>query len=343
MHILREILFMGKFFIGMELHEYYDANTILAEIELTEKLGYDAVWLGDSQMIWREIYVLLGAAAKATSRVWLGTGVTNPITRLPVVTASAITTLQELSGGRAVLGVGTGDSSVRTLGMKPATLATLEKFVNEVRDLCSGRPVAAQNPEVRLSFGAPQKCPPIILAAAGPKTLQLAGRIADGVIFSTGKSRSSFQKAMGYIQAGLKERTLPKDNFQIIFVRGVAIHADRKKALAAVRSKVARLLLTYRWDMSEAVAKAKKELQAAYNYYEHMSPDATHAELVPDELIPEFAIAGTAADCREQVAELFELGIDQLHIRPYGIDGASRSTTIETFAKEVMEPLRRNV
>lgn len=332
---------MGAYFFGVELHEYYDASTIVAEIELAEKLGYGAVWLGDSQMIWREMYVLLGAAARATSRVLLGTGVTNPITRLPVVTASAITTLQELSRGRAILGVGTGDSSVRILGMRPATLAVLEQFVNQLRDLCSGRPVVAPDRDVRLSFGAPQKCPPIIVAAGGPKTLQLAGRIGDGVIFSTGKSRSSFQKAMGYIQAGLQERTLPKDNFQIILNMGAAIHADRKKALAAVRSKVARALLTYRWDMSEAVAAVKKELQAAYDYYEHMSPDATHAELVPDEVVPEFAIAGTAAECREQVAELFELGIDQLHIRPYGVDGAPRSTAIETFAKDVIAPLCR--
>src|SRR5580765_4714468 len=133
---------MGKFSCSLELHADNDANAILTEIELGEKLGYDAVWLGDSQLIWREVYVLLGAAAKVTSRIWLGTGITNPITRLPVVTASAITTLQELSGGRAVLGVARGGSSVRTLGMKPATLATLEQFVNQVRELCCGRPVA---------------------------------------------------------------------------------------------------------------------------------------------------------------------------------------------------------
>lgn len=246
---------MGRYFFGVELHEYYDANTIVAETELAERLGYDAVWLGDSQMIWREMYVLLGAAAKATSRVWLGTGVTNPITRLPAVTASAITTLQELSGGRGILGVGTGDSSVRILGMKPATLAGLEQLVNQVR--CN---------------------------------------------FFRGESSSGFQRTMGHIRAGLKERTLPAHNFQIILMRGAAIHDDRKKAFAAVRPKVARALLTYRWEMSEAVAKVKTELQAAYNYYEHMSADAGHAELIPDEVIPEFAIAENTAECREQVA-----------------------------------------
>jgi 5,10-methylenetetrahydromethanopterin reductase len=325
---------MGKFSFSLELHADNDANAILTEIELGEKLGYDAVWLGDSQLIWREVYVLLGAAAKVTSRIWLGTGITNPITRLPVVTASAITTLQELSGGRAVLGVARGGSSVRTLGMKPATLATLEQFVNQVRELCCGRPVATPSCEVRLSFGAPPKCPPIIVAASGPKTLQLAGRIGDGVIISAGTPRSSLRKTMDYIHAGLKERTLPKDNFQIIFMRDAAIHADRKKALAAVRPHVARNLLTYA-DVSEAATTVKKELQAGY-----MSRDATHGELISDEVIPEFAIAGTAADCREQVIKLFGQGIDQLAIRLYSVDGALRSDAIEAFANEVIEPLR---
>ena len=331
---------MGKFFFGVELHEYYDARTILAEIDLAERLGYDAVWLGDSQTIWREMYVLLGAAAVATSRVILGTGVTNPVTRLPIVTASAITTLQELCGGRAVLGVGTGDSSVRTLGMKPARLAVLEEFVSQMRDLCSGRPAVTPTGEVRLTFGSPQKCPPIIVAANGPKSLQLAGRIGDGVIFFTGRSRSVFQEALDYVRAGLKERRLPRENFQIIFGKPVAIHPDRKKALAAVRPHVARTLLTYPWDMSEAAKTAEKKLEATYNYYEHMSPSALHAEVIPDEVVAEFAIAGTPAECQEQVVELFDQGIDQLHIRPYGVNGAPRSATIETFAKEIIEPLR---
>jgi 5,10-methylenetetrahydromethanopterin reductase len=330
---------MRPFVFGLELHQYYDAKTILDEIELGEKLGYDALWLGDSQMIWRELYVLLGAAAKATSRVWLGTGVTNPITRLPVVTASAITTLQELSGGRAVLGVGVGDSSVRTLGMKPVTLAAFEHFVSEVRELCSGRPVKAPGGEVRLSFGAPQKCPPIILAANGPKSLRLAGRIGDGITLCT--SPTDFQNAMRIVQEGRKESVLNNEDFSVIFMMPAAIHADREKAFGAVRPHVARTLLSYPWELGKAAAQAKKRVDESYNYWEHMNPTALHRELIPDEVVPQFALAGTAADCRQQVIGLFEQGIDQLHIRPYGVDGAPRSRTIEAFAAEVMEPLRR--
>src|SRR5919199_3851241 len=93
---------------------------------LAEDLGYSCVLMGDSQMIWREAYVILGAAAMATSRVGLSTGVTNPVTRDPSVVAAAMATLHELVGERAQLGIGTADSSVETLGKRPAKLAYLE-------------------------------------------------------------------------------------------------------------------------------------------------------------------------------------------------------------------------
>ena len=119
---------------GLEVHPYYDSKTILDEIKLAEAMGYDDVWIGDSQLIWRELYVLMGAAAQTTSKVFLGSGVTNPITRLPAVTASAAVTLQELSGGRMMLGIGSGFSSVNTMGMKPATLKELEEFARDIFD-----------------------------------------------------------------------------------------------------------------------------------------------------------------------------------------------------------------
>src|SRR5690349_13669417 len=82
---------------GIELYGYTDAPTLLEEIQHAERLGYASVWLGDSQLIWRDLYVMLGAAAATTAHVALATGVTNPVTRHPAVTASAIMTLQELT------------------------------------------------------------------------------------------------------------------------------------------------------------------------------------------------------------------------------------------------------
>src|ERR671934_1790710 len=102
--------------ISLGLFPTESPRRLLDLIRLAEELGYHAVYVGDSQMIWREAFALLGAAALVTSRIRLGPGVTNPITRDPAVVAAAVETLVELAGPRIVLGIGAGDSSLRTLG-----------------------------------------------------------------------------------------------------------------------------------------------------------------------------------------------------------------------------------
>lgn len=334
---------MGNFSFGVEIHPYYDAKTLLEEVELAEQLGYDHVWIGDSQLIWRELYVLLGAAARATSRVILGTGVTNPITRHPAVTASAIITLQELSGNRIILGVGSGDSSVRTMGIKPCTLAELEEFVAQVRELCRGKAVRGTTGEMRLTFGSADKCPPVVVGASGPKMLKLAGRIADGVILAGGAKRTTVvNKMLQCVSEGRRARTGGDEGFQIFAALPACVHTDRRKALAAVRPHVARSLLTPQFELSPAAAAARDKLRSLYDYYEHMSPAAHHAELIPDEVVPEYAIAGTPSECIEQAARLFDLGIDQITIRPYGAEISPRITAIQSFAEQVMKPLRQH-
>src|SRR3954463_14462228 len=97
---------MSKVAFGVELFQYLDASTLVEEIKLAERLGFETVWLGDSQLLWRELYVRRGARAGNPSRIVLAGGVTTPRPRHPAVTASALMTLQELSSNRALLGIG---------------------------------------------------------------------------------------------------------------------------------------------------------------------------------------------------------------------------------------------
>ena len=104
-------------------------------------VGYDSVWVGDSHLIWRELYVLLGAIAVSTAKAKLGPCVTNPFTRHLSVTAAAIATLHDLSGGRARLGIGAGDSALKNLGKKRASLLSLENAMHALRKLFRGEKV----------------------------------------------------------------------------------------------------------------------------------------------------------------------------------------------------------
>lgn len=320
---------------GVDLHPIVDARELLHEAQLAEKLGYDAVWVADSQLIWREAYALLGAIAATTERVLLGTGVTNPVTRHIAVVASAFVTLQELSGGRMQLGIGVGDSALRTMQMQPASLGELEEAIGSIRALCRGESVGAMH----LAAGSPQICPPVFVAAAGPKMLTLAGRIGDGVVLSGRARNDSVLEAMlGFVRVGLNA-TRHEGPFTVVMSAAGAVDDDRRAAHRAVRPHVARGLLTARWDLSEETRRASEQVRAAYDYSRHMDPTAPHAELIPDNVIPEFALAGTPDDCLDQIEGLVAAGVDDIIIQPYAVADQARSATLEAFA-EVMNAFR---
>jgi 5,10-methylenetetrahydromethanopterin reductase len=322
---------------GVDLHPIVDARTLLGEAQLADRLGYDIVWVADSQLIWREAYSLLGAIAATTERVQLGTGVTNPVTRHIAVLASAFSTLQELSGGRMQLGIGVGDSALRTMKMQPASLGELEDAITTLRALCAGQSVG----EMTLSFGSPETAPPIYVAAAGPKMLELAGRAGDGVVLS-GRARADdvLQTMLACVRQGQAQSRRDAPVTVIMSAAG-AVDADRQKAHQAVRPHVARGLLTARWNLSDETRRVSDQVKAAYDYSKHMDPTAAHAALIPDSVIPEFALAGTPADCIAQIRGLAAAGVDSIVIQPYAVQGMPRSQTLEAFAHDVMIPYRR--
>ena len=130
----------------------FPSSAIQSELHLAttaDELGYSHVWFGDSQLIWREAYITLGAAALRIRHAVLGPAVTNPATRDLSVTASAMATLHELTGGRCVLGIGIGDSALRTLGRKRTTVDTLETAIRGIRGLLGGGPLERDGIDVK--------------------------------------------------------------------------------------------------------------------------------------------------------------------------------------------------
>jgi len=338
---------MGKAAFGVELFQYLDANTLLEEVQLAERLGYDSVWLGDSQLLWRELYVLLGAAAVTTSRILLATGVTNPVTRHPSVTASALMTLQELSRDRAILGIGVGFTSLSIMGMPPAPRAVLRRYVEQVRALCRGETVQGERAAMHLAFGAAERCPPVVIPAAGPKMLRLAGEIGDGVILQSCPPFPGevFQTMLEHVRAGRAAAGRGDAPFTVYHGLPAAVHRDRAVALGSVKSHVAVGLLKPRWPLSERALALQDAVRAVYtaNAYEHMSAaaNARFAGVIHDDVVAEFAIAGTPEECVARCRALFAAGVDEITVRLYPMAGQSRLASLEAFARDVVEPLRK--
>ena len=126
---------------GFTLKPDHTIERTIALTKQAESGGFAYGWLFDSHVLWKDPYPLLTVMALNTSRLRLGTCVTNPATRDPSVTASALATLNDISGGRMELGIGRGDSARRVMGKPPTTLARLEAATNLIRDLVEGRTV----------------------------------------------------------------------------------------------------------------------------------------------------------------------------------------------------------
>jgi alkanesulfonate monooxygenase SsuD/methylene tetrahydromethanopterin reductase-like flavin-dependent oxidoreductase (luciferase family) len=185
-----------------------------------EELGFDRVNVPDSQMIWSDVYVVLTLVAIHTKRIRIGTGVTSPELRIAPVTACAIASVNKLAPGRVFLGLGTGHTSVRLMGRKPASVARLCEYFRVVRGLLDGEEVdfPDKNEPRLIQFMHRDRRYinlddriPILIAANGPKAIRAAGELADGWTTAT-KSLEVGQRYFNELREGAKLRGgLPMD------------------------------------------------------------------------------------------------------------------------------------
>ncbi len=185
---------------GINRQDAESPAAFAADAARIEALGWDCVWLPDSQLRRRDTYVLLAAAALATESIQLGTLIVNPITRHPSVTASSIATIDELAPGRVSLGFGAGDTAVRLSGLRPARVAEMEDAIVLMRKLLAGEEVevGAERPSF-LPFHRPV---PIWLTAGGPRTLEMGGRVSDGVFMRVGTHQATIADTVSKIRHG---------------------------------------------------------------------------------------------------------------------------------------------
>ena len=323
---------MSNFEFGVGLFPTEPLPKMMQLAKVTEELGYSHIWVGDSHLIWREAYVNMAAMALSTARVKLGTGVTNPLTRHPSVVASAYATLEEYAPGRTIVGIGLGDSSVETMGMKPAKLSYFEKTMAQMRQLLDGQEVQLETGKIHLLHPCKAKVP-IYIAASGPKMLELSGRIADGIIVLVGVADEYIAHARERIAAGAKAAGRKVEDVNLVLWVPCAV-SDTAPAKDAVKAHVARVVahpLPYVLDPTEQ--KVLEEIRKTYDYYHHMDQQANHAEVIPDWLVDKFAIAGSVAECRAQIERIKKSDIQQIAIIPYSPPGGSREETIRGFAK----------
>ena len=280
---------------------------------LAEQLEYAGVWIADSHSVFRDAYQILANLAVATSSVQLATGVTQTVTRHPAVLANAWATLQESCRGRAVLGVGVGESAVRNLGLKPERLAVFEEKVRTIRALLKGETVEYEGTEIRMPWS--EFDVPIVMACSGPKSLQLGGRVADGVLFQVGSDPAFVRYALDNIRAGAESAGRRLDDLTLLMRVACSVGDDRDAAREAVKGYAAiGAGTTYatvpREYFDDDLYADLERFKAGYDYQEHGSNEAKHKALLTERIIDAIAIAGTPDEAAPRFAELAALGLD---------------------------------
>jgi probable F420-dependent oxidoreductase len=291
--------------------------------------------------LWKDPYPLLTIMALNSQRLRLGTCVTNPGTREPSVTASALATLDVISGGRMDLGIGRGDSARRVMGKPPTTLARLEEATVLIRDLVEGRTVDQDGTDLHFSWTRGDKLP-VWVAGYGPKALEVTARIADGVILQlaepdlirwfVGQLRD-YARAAGRNPADIKVMAAAPAH-----VGDMATCRERVRWFPALVSNHV-VDLVNKYDPAElppALTTYVHDRQG-YDYLHHAEVGSSNASFVSDEVVDRFCVIGPVPEHLKKLAELAEAGVDQFNI--YLMNG-DEEETLDIYGRQIIPALR---
>jgi 5,10-methylenetetrahydromethanopterin reductase len=308
---------------GLRIPPCEDPRQVADLVWQAEQAGFGCAWIPDSQLLWRDLWVTLGVIAARTSRIILGTNVTNPLTRDVTVTASAAAAMDEASDGRFILGYGSGDSSVRVMGWKTSRIEVMRTSIATMRSLWRGETTAPHGQPDRRA-GAPGRDIPVYISATGPRMLSFAGEAGDGVIVLAGISEDAIRNATSRVTtaAAAAGRAAPAVATGLFCYVG----DDWRDHLIQARPYAALYAIRHR-DNLIADGLAVPEPGPITGIY----PDLSHAQdwdraidatsWVPDDFLAQwcakYCIIGSARDAAAKIAQLESYGVTSLYIRGF--------------------------
>jgi 5,10-methylenetetrahydromethanopterin reductase len=332
-----------------------------------EASGMAGLLVTDSQNMAGDCYVGLAAAAMATTRIGLGTGVTNPVTRHPAVTAAAIASIQKLSDGRAVLGIGRGDSSLAHLGKAPASLETLRRYTIALQRYLRGETIPFDElgfhehlaPSVdtlrladvpdgsRLLWTKGLAKVPVEVVATGPKAIAIAAIEADTVLLAVGADEERLRWGIDVARSARAAVGLDPMAIQIGAYINIAAHPSLPTARRLVEGGLASFARfsvmhgTPTGPQNDESTQALKALHSTYDMNKHTRATTSHAGVLDDAFIDRYAVVGSAGQVTEKLLAIEALGVDKvLMVGPgAGNDPAEAALARDLFAAAVLPQL----
>ncbi len=328
-----------------------------------ETSGYDGITIVDSQNLSGDCYVGLAAAAAQTTRIRLGTGVTNPFTRHAAVTACAIATVHAASGGRAVLGIGRGDSALAHLGHAPASPEVLAHYLEQLQGYLRGEEVpfedggdlarlglAHQPSGSRIQWLRPGRYSkvPVDVAATGPKVIAIAARLADRVTFAVGADPTRLRWAIDTARSARAAAHLDPDDLGLGAYVNVVVHDDPERARhlgeggLSLFARFGAMHGTPTGPTSETERRVMQGIHDAYDMTTHSRSGNAQAAVLTGDFAREYGIFGPPSYCTERLLDLAAMGLTRLVIvgPSRDADPAEIERAEARFAEEVMPAVR---
>ena len=321
----------------------------------TEAAGWDGMLVVDSQNLSGDPYVSLALAAVATKRIGLGTGVTNSVTRHAAATATAITSVDRISNGRAVLGIGRGDSALAHLGRAPARLKQFERYLKQLQAYLAGDSVAFGEIDIPHEFAPPMSelhlhdAPPdsrigwiaegvkkgsakvpVEVAASGPKVIAMSALHAERVMFTLGADVERLHWGIDLARKTRRDAGLDPDAIAFGAYINMGCHTDVEKARGLVRGGLttfARFSVMHGKANGPVSAKDREQLETLvtnYDMKQHTRADSRQAGTLADDFVDRFAVVGSPDRCVERLKSLAALGLDKV-----AISGGTRGASAE--------------
>ena len=326
-------------------------ETLNRRCALLEEQGYELLCMGDSQSLFPDMYIQLALIALYSTKARIFPTVTNPVTRHPAVAANAAATVDAISGGRFVFNISSGDSAVRNLGLKPATQAEMREYVTAFKDLFRTKEATYHGKTIRLLW--PEREVPVYITAEGPKSLELAGELCDGVYVGVGIQPDAVQGALACIERGAKKSGRSLSDLDIWwYIRGnlvddkeQGIH-EARMALASCANHSFRFTLEGKY-IPEEHKPAIRRLQKRYDSAHHQVVDGVNAEVLDEadpklkySLAERFAIIGPPEEYIRRIEMLADLGATQLNIVGVAATPEEQEAKMQRFADEMMPHFR---
>ena len=297
-----------------------------------EVAGFDGVGILDSQMLERDVFVSMAMAAQATSRIRICSAVLNPVTRHVSVMASAIKTVSETAPGRAEFWIGRGFSSVQTIGVPPATVKEMRECVLTLKSLLSGEEVTfngdtSKAATSRMRHGDSQ-LPRILIAAHGPRTIEVAGEVADGVLLQVGIHPKAMELARQHLEAGARRAGRNPAELEVVLCATTIIMDDQQEAREMARPLcVQRLVEKSHAPYLQVAGIDARGLEISPELSE-LYPDIPHAEdwekarrlcsFLPDDILAQMCDAigliGTPEYCAQHLQKAEANGVKHLYL-----------------------------